>query len=515
MKKKSSKKKWIALAVVLVIVILLVVGFLNMQANIKNLAKTTYDIVDVKKDTILVKVKGAGSARPLVDDTVYASVSGTVDNVFAENGNVVSAGDVIVTFTSDALEEQQDTIQKQIDDIDAAIGMMRSVSGSDYIRSPLEGKIKLLYAEKGDSVDNVMEQYGALAVICPDDLLETVVAMPESEVLGDVVSVTMDTVSLEGEVYKIDAQNGEVTIRFEDNDYSVGERVVVTSEEGATLGEGTISIANPIYITAQGGVIERVYEDVGDTVKRGGNLFRLDGDILSAELYDQIQQRKELEEDLKDLSADRQELMVMADTDGVVSGLDLNIDQIVQEGAPLFTIESNKQIKMDVDIDELDIANIQVGQKANVEFDALPEKKHTASVVKINPIGVSVNNVTNYTITLEMDQTEDILLGMSADVEIVSQIAQDVLVIPVEAIQIINGEKYVVFEEDIDEELMYTPATHKIVTGITDGVNIEVLQGLSEGDRVAVPQTKQLSAQEMQQKMMMGGYKKSSSNSSK
>lgn len=510
MKKKSSKKKWIVLAVVLVIVILGVVSYLNMQANINKLAKTTYDIVDVKKDTLLVKVKGAGSARPLEDDTVYASVSGTVDEVFAEDGDVVSAGDVIVTFTSDTLEEQQETIQKQIDEIDAAIGTMRSVSGSDYIRSPLEGKVKLLYAEKGDSIDIVMEQYGVLAVVCPDDLLETVVAMPESIVLGDKVSVTMDTVSVEGEVYKLDAQNGEVIIRFEDDGYTVGERVVVMNEEGATLGEGTVSIANPIYITAQGGVIEKVYEKVGHTVKRGGNLFRLDGDILSADVYDQVEQRKELEQDLKDVSADQQKLVVMADTDGVVSGLDLNIDQIVQEGAPLFTIESNKQIKMDVDIDELDIANIELGQKADVEFDALSEKKYTATVVKINPIGVSVNNVTNYTITLEMDQVDDVLLGMSADVEIVSQIAQDVLVIPIEAIQIINGEKYVVFEEDIDEELLYTTATHKIVTGITDGVNIEVLQGLSEGDRVAVPQTKQLSAQEMQQKMMMGGYKKSS-----
>jgi RND family efflux transporter MFP subunit len=241
-------------------------------------------------------------------------------------------------------------------------------------------------------------------------------------------------------------------------------------------------------------------------VSRGGKLFGVDGEILSAELYAQIEARDGLMDDLADIDADIASLTVRAPSAGVVSGLELNPEQIVQEGTPLFTIESNDQIKIDVDIDELDIAGISVGQEAEVEFDALPEKTYTATVVKINPIGVAVNNVTNFTITLQIDSAPEILLGMSADVEIVSQRADNVLVIPQEAIQVIDGEKYVVFEEDVDEELLFTPATHKVVTGITDGVMIEVLSGLGEGDRVAVPQARQLTPQEMQQQMMMGRY---------
>ncbi|MPN62464.1 hypothetical protein SDC9_210213 [bioreactor metagenome] len=65
------------------------------------------------------------------------------------------------------------------------------------------------------------------------------------------------------------------------------------------------------------------------------------------------------------------------------------------------------------------------------------------------------------------------------------------LVIPSEAIQIINGEKYVVLESDLSEEQDAVAATHKVTTGITDGVNIEIKSGLAEGDRVAVPQVKE------------------------
>jgi multidrug efflux pump subunit AcrA (membrane-fusion protein) len=99
-------------------------------------------------------------------------------------------------------------------------------------------------------------------------------------------------------------------------------------------------------------------------------------------------------------------------------------------------------------------------------------------------------------VTLSLENAQNVMIGMSADVQIVSQSAQDALIIPVEAIQILGGEKFVVFEADVDKDLAYTPATHKVVTGITDGVNIQILEGLNEGDRVAVPQVKEKSLQE-------------------
>jgi len=80
-------------------------------------------------------------------------------------------------------------------------------------------------------------------------------------------------------------------------------------------------------------------------------------------------------------------------------------------------------------------------------------------------------------------------------VTIISERAENVLTIPAEAIQIINGDKYVVLESDLSAGQDTVVATHKVTTGITDGVMIEITSGLSEGDRVAVPQIK-LSIQE-------------------
>ena len=189
-------------------------------------------------------------------------------------------------------------------------------------------------------------------------------------------------------------------------------------------------------------------------------------------------------------------MSVRAGSDGVVSNLSLNENKTVQEGTALFSVQSNDQVKIDVKIDELDIANIKIGIEAQVKFDALPDRIYTAHITKINPIGVPLNNVTSYTVTLLLKDAADVMIGMSADVEIVAQSAENVLLIPIEAVQIINGGRYVVFEEDIDKDLAFTPATHKVETGITDGVNIEILTGLDETDRVAVPKVRALSLQQ-------------------
>ncbi len=492
--KKKSKKRIIILVVVLVIVVLAVLGYINMRANLAEAAKTTYDIVDVTKGTIEVKVKGAGTVEPMSDETAYADAGGTVTDVLFEDGDVVSADDIIAVLESDALESEKNSLEQQIDEQDMSILTARSTSGSKNVVSPIEGKVKAVYAKEGETVDAVMERDGALAVVCPDDLMKTVVPYESALAPGDAVTVTVGTQSVNGVV--VSTSGGKATVQFEDSDFALGDSTVVTDASGAEIGSGAVSVANPVYVSAHGGTVDDVRVEVGDEVSRGGKLFTLEGEILSSSLYSLLEQRESLQEDLDDVLADLDGLSVRAGADGVITELSLKKGQPVQQGAALFTVQSSGSVKIDVEIDELDIPDIETGGEATVTFDALPEKTYMAGIIKINPVGVAKNNVTKYTITLLLEDAQDVMLGMSADVQIVSQQAQDVLLIPVEAIQVINGEKFVVFEGDINEDLMYTPATHKVVTGITDGVNIEITEGLNEGDRVAVPQVKEKSMQE-------------------
>ena len=493
-KKKGKRKRVVFIIIAVIVVALVAVGYAGWRQRMAEAGKTTYQIIDVTRGNVEVKVKGAGTVAPLEDNTVYAGFSGTVKQVLAEDGDVVEADDVIAVFESEALDTERDSLEQQIDDVDALIQTLRGTSGPDKIYSPVKGVLKALYAKEGDSVDAVMEKYGALAVICPDERMKTVISAEGLQV-GDSVTVTVDSTTVPGMVRSI--SGGQAVISFEDDELLPGTAVNVCSVDGSILAESTAEIENPVYVTGRGGIVDEVRKDVGEDVSRGSRIYALDGEILSAELYAQIENRADLVDDLDDVLADIEALTVRAGTNGVISDLDLNEEQMVQEGAPLFRIQSIDTVKIDVDIDELDIAGIEVGEKASVTFDALPEQEFEAEIVKINPIGVAENNVTDYTVTLLLPKAEDVMIGMSADVKIISQRAENALVIPSEAIQIINGEKFVLLESDLNEEQDTVVATHKVKTGLTDGVSIEILEGLTEGDRVAVPQVKESAEEQM------------------
>ncbi len=493
-KKKKSKKRIVILVVVLVVAALGVFGYMQMRAKQAEQAKTTYDIVDVTKGTIEVKVKGAGTVEPLDDNTVYADAAAKVTEVLFENGDTVSAGDVVAVMQSDALESQKSSLEQQIDETDMSILTARSTTGSKSVMSPVKGVVKAVFAKEGDTVDAVVKRDGALAVICPDELMKTEISYKNTLVPGDAVKVTIGAASADGVVVSV--SGGKAVVQFTDDGFAIGDSAVVTDANGGEIGSGPVTVANPVYVSAKGGTVDDVRVEAGDDISRGGKVMTLEGDILSSTLYSLLEQRESLQDDLDDVLADIDNLSVKAGTDGVVTGLALKAGQPVQEGTALFTIQNAGAVKIDVEIDELDIASIETGDDATVTFDALPEKTYKANILKINPVGTAQNNVTKYTVTLALDNAEGVMLGMSADVQIVSEQAQDVLLIPVEAIQTINGEKFVVFEGDINKDLDYTPATHKVVTGITDGVSIEVTEGLNEGDRVAVPRVKEVSLQE-------------------
>lgn len=485
---KKHKKKIIILSVVGVIVLLGVVGFLQMRARLEQMSKTAYDIVAAQRGTVEVKVKGAGTVEPLFDNTVYANFAGSVKQVYVQDGDRVNANNVIAVFESSALISQRDTLLTQLDEADAAIAMVRSTSGSTSVNAPVGGLLKTVFGQAGDAVDAVMELHGALAVISPDELMEVTLRHADGLMPMDKVTVTVDTKSAKGTVYSI--REGHAVVRFYDDGFSVDDTAVVTSEDGERISEGAVAVANPVMVTARGGIISRVHKSTGSDVSRGTKLLSLEGEILSAQLYTQIEQRQSLRDELDAVLEDLESLTVRAGTDGVVSGLDLSPNQTVQEGKALFGVQSSDQIKIDVQIDEIDIANIETGEMASVSFDALSGETYQATVTKINPIGVSENNVARFTVTLLLENVPSVMIGMSADVEIISQRAENALLIPVEAIQIIGKDKYVALENDVDEATGTANATHKVETGVTDGVNIEITQGISEGDRVAVPQVR-------------------------
>ena len=176
---------------------------------------------------------------------------------------------------------------------------------------------------------------------------------------------------------------------------------------------------------------------------------------------------------------------LLAPTDGLVTNISFSAGDEVSLLEAYITIAESDEINIFLTFDEDDIADISLDQLALVTFDSMPNVTFEG---KVNAISITAFRAgaatTTYEVTVNVtaDGLEDIYDGMSCNVELVTDRVQDVLYVSSRAISTdANGKSTVkVQKEDGSTEI------REITTGFTDGSNVEVTSGLSEGEIVLI-----------------------------
>jgi multidrug efflux pump subunit AcrA (membrane-fusion protein) len=139
---------------------------------------------------------------------------------------------------------------------------------------------------------------------------------------------------------------------------------------------------------------------------------------------------------------------------------------------------SNDRVCVDVSVDELDVNSITLGQEATVTLDALEGQSFTGTVTAVSAAGTNEGGNTKFTLTVTMDKDSSVLLGMSANVTLVTQ-SSSALLLPETAITEQAGKTFVYtsYDEKNDELGGLTEVT----TGAADGESVAILSGLEQG----------------------------------
>lgn len=148
------------------------------------------------------------------------------------------------------------------------------------------------------------------------------------------------------------------------------------------------------------------------------------------------------------------------------------------------TIANLSQPYLEVLLDETDLNNVGIGYQVSVTFDALPNQTFTGKVVAINPSLSNAFSVTAIQTTVQLDTSsftkpQNLPIGLSATVEVISDQAQNVLLVPVEAVHQISDGTYGVFVMENG-----TPTFKTVEVGLMDYTSAEIKSGLNEGDVV-------------------------------
>ena len=147
-------------------------------------------------------------------------------------------------------------------------------------------------------------------------------------------------------------------------------------------------------------------------------------------------------------------------------------------------------MQIDLSVDELDILNVKEGQDVSATLDALEDQTFTGEITNVSHVGTNSGGSTKYTVSAQIDKTDDMLVGMNATVVITVDSAEDVLTIPLSAVQEDNGTSYVYTTNDNGT----LGGKKTVTTGLSDDSTVEITDGLSEGDTVYY---KDLSGQEL------------------
>lgn len=219
------------------------------------------------------------------------------------------------------------------------------------------------------------------------------------------------------------------------------------SQQGFGLVVITGSDGKDYPVSVSSGIVAEVYVQVGKAVNKGDNLYRLNGDDIKNSIDSQVLQIQQTEADLQSKRDLLAKTTLVSPIDGIVAYMSYAAGNSIQSGKVLATIIDISRLQTVVAVDELDIAKVKLGQKAQIAVDAMPDKSFQGEVTKIATLGKTTNGVTTYDITIAINSPEGLKIGMTTNAKIVVDSKEDVVVLPIEAVQGKGNAKYVYIPE--------------------------------------------------------------------
>ncbi|MBX7246091.1 MAG: efflux RND transporter periplasmic adaptor subunit [Candidatus Sumerlaeaceae bacterium] len=198
------------------------------------------------------------------------------------------------------------------------------------------------------------------------------------------------------------------------------------------------------------------------------------------------------EMDLQNARQRLKETRIIAPMDGVITSRPVQQGMIIASGTnnvgggtTLMTLSDLSRIFVSANVDESDIGKVKLDQRATITADAFPGKRFRGKVVRVSTKGVTSQNVTTFEVKIEIEGEGKELLRpeMSGNVEIQADRHEDVIVIANEAVQFGKEGYFVEMPDGAPDKTKRVP----VKTGLTDGVNTEIVEGLKEGDEVNIP----------------------------
>jgi multidrug efflux pump subunit AcrA (membrane-fusion protein) len=313
----------------------------------------------------------------------------------------------------------------------------------------MAGRVSEIYAQEGDAV----QTGGKILKLIDDEYLTVRLPFSESDAErlyeGQTADVTVENTfeTLSGSIEKIYDTSRvldwyvtvtDVEVRLENpGALSSGTYVTVRADGASCYESGALEGGAEKVVLAQGsGMLEELHVVEGEYVGAGAVVATLSNDSIEDSMRDSSLSLQEAELSYQNTEKQLSDYKITAPITGSVISKTVKAGDTLESGTKtvMAVVADMSVMRFTINVDELDIAKIEKGQIADITVDALPEMLFTGMVDNVGILGVSNNGVTTYPVVVAIDQTEGLWPGMNATANIVVDSAENVLTIPVAAV---------------------------------------------------------------------------------
>ncbi len=448
-------KKFIGWIVVLVLLGGGFWAFRRYQVQKQEQSTTAYQTEAARRGPLQATIGATGSVRANQTAVLVWQTSGTIETVNVDVGDTVRRGEVLASLEQTSLP--QNVILAQADLVNAQKAL------DDLLEPPSE--LTLAQAQK---------------------------AIADAQKAVDDAQKRLDSLTSKARQVDIDAAQAAVVMARDKRDKA--------QEDFAPYENKPEDNLRRAYFQSRLADAQREYENA---VARLNNLLGTANEVdlavaqanletAQAQLADARQTYDDLlaGPDADDISAARARVAAAQATvnlarltapfDAVVTAVYLKTGDQVTPGTTAFRLDDLSHLLVDVEISEVDINRVKVGQPVILTFDAVLGKEYRGEVVEVPPVGQVSQGVVNFTVTVELkDVDEEVKPAMTAAVTIVVSELEDVLLVPNRAVRFRDGERVVYVLKGGEPQ----PVT--ITLGASSDTYSEVAGGdLQEGDLI-------------------------------
>ncbi len=445
-------RKYRGVLIFLLVVVIAVSAYVFMQKRSRDTV-SQFQIVKIERGNLVATIGATGTVRAKQSAVLVWQVAGSVDTVNVKVGDNVPV-DFVMAFLKKTSLPQSIILAEA--DLANAQTTLDNLLNSNAALAKAEQDLANAKQAVEDAQKNVTKlDYRRYS----DDMLKQ--AKNELILANRNVSRAEDYFKLFKDRSKGDADKAQAELNLinartaRDQKQAVIEWYLgIPSELDAAKYRAALSVA-----LAQEADVQRVYDRLA-----GGNLVEIES---ARARVDAAQATLNL-------------VRVVAPFPGIVTEAQPLPGDQVNTNTKAFRLDDLSSLYVDVEVSEVDINSVSIGQPATLSFDAILNKEYQGKVVEVATVGNNVGGIVNFTVTIELTDVDDFIKpGMTAAVSVVVQEEQDVLLIPNRAVRLVDNERVVYMLVDGQ------PKALKVLLGSSSGIDSVLIGGdIKPGDSI-------------------------------